>query len=347
MSKQKLTSISSLGEFGLIDRLTNAWPVYQKSTFKAMGDDAAVIDFGKEQTIVSTDILTEGVHFDLAYTPLKHLGYKAVVVNLSDIVAMNAQPTQILVSIAVSARTSVEALDELYLGIKEACKTYQVDLVGGDTTSSKSGLFISITAIGKALPNDLVYRKGAKINDLICVTGNLGAAYMGLQLLIREKEVFAVNPNSQPDLSQWDYIIERQLKPETPINLRKKLNDMGVKPSSMIDISDGLSSEILHICQQSNLGCRIYEEKIPIHEQTIKFGYEIKVDASIAAMNGGEDYEILFTVPMTDFETIKRYPEIQIIGHMVEADKQCALVARDGTNLILEAQGFNHASSVS
>jgi thiamine-monophosphate kinase len=273
---------------------------------------------------------------------MMHLGYKAAVVNISDIVAMNATPTQLLVSIAVSARTSVESLEELYAGLREACNTYNVDLVGGDTTSSRSGLVISITSIGTAKKEDIVYRSGAQINDLICTTGNLGSAFMGLQLLIREKEVFKTNPNSQPDLSHYQYLVQRQLKPETPIGLKEKLEKMGVKPTAMIDISDGLSSEIIHIAKASKVGCAIYEEQLPIEQEVYDFGHEIQLDPSIAALNGGEDYEILFTVPLADFDTIKRYPEISIIGHILEEEKAYSLIAKDGSNIPLEAQGFKH-----
>lgn len=342
-SKQKLTAISDLGEFGLIERLTKEIKLKNKSTIKGVGDDAAIIDHSGKQTVISTDILVEGIHFDLSYSPMKHLGYKAVVVNISDILAMNAKPTQIVVSIAVSARISVESLDELYKGIHEACRIYKVDLVGGDTASSRSGLTISVTAIGEAMSEDIVYRKGAKANDLICVTGNLGAAYMGLQLLIREKEVYNVNPNSQPDLSGYETILEKQLKPEIPIDMLDKLKKMGVKPSSMIDVSDGLSSEIIHICKASDTGCVLYEEKLPIEESTRRFGEEIKIHGTIAALNGGEDYELLFTVAIEDYELIKRYPEISVIGHITDKKKGYALITNDGNSIPLEAQGFQHA----
>ncbi len=341
---KKLTPISDLGEFGLIDRLTKDFSPKQDSTLKGVGDDAAVLSH-PDETLISTDILAEGIHFDLAYTPLKHLGYKAAVVNISDIVAMNAKPTQLLVSVALSARTSVESMDALYEGIQEACKQYNVDLVGGDTTSSRSGLVISVTSIGEAPKDKIVYRSGAKPNDLICVTGNLGAAYMGLQLLIREKKVFEINPKSQPDLSKYEYIVQRQLKPETPINLREKLEKMGVQPTSMIDVSDGLSSEVIHICKNSKTGCVIYEDKLPIDQAVYDFGHEIQLDPSIAALNGGEDYEILFTIPLKDFDKIQQYPEISVIGHILEAEKGCSLVAKDGTNIELEAQGFNHTKT--
>ena len=341
-SNQKLTPISDLGEFGLIDHLTKDFKPQNSSTIKAVGDDAAVLDFNDNQTLVSTDLLIEGIHFDLSYVPLKHLGYKAVVVNLSDIVAMNAKPKQITVSVAVSARTSVESLEELYAGIKEACKIYNVDLIGGDTSSSRSGLTISITSIGEAKREDIVYRKGAQENDLICVTGDLGAAFMGLQLLIREKEVYKTNPNSQPDLSGYEHILEKQLKPETPLDLIDKLKKMELKPTAMIDISDGLSSDIIHICKASNTGCVIYEDKLPIDNSTLRFGQEIDVHGTIAALNGGEDYEILFTAPIKAFDIIKRYPEISIIGHITKPEKAYSLMTADGNSLPLEAQGFTH-----
>jgi len=341
-NNQKVTPISDIGEFGLIERLTKDIKLVQKSSIKGVGDDAAIVDHKSKQTVVTSDMLVEGIHFDLSYSPLKHLGYKAVVVNISDILAMNAKPTQIVISIAVSARTSVESLDELYAGIYEACKDYKVDVIGGDTTSSRSGLIISITAIGEVNKADIVYRNGAKPNDLICVTGDLGAAYMGLQLLMREKEVFSVNPNSQPDLSGYEHILEKQLKPEAPIDIIDKLAKMKIKPTSMIDISDGLSSEVLHICQASEKGCVIHEDKLPLDESTIKFGNEISLHASVAALNGGEDYELLFTVPLSAFETIKRYPEISVIGHITEEEKGCSLVSGDGTYIPLDAQGFDH-----
>ncbi len=340
---QKLTPISDLGEFGLIDRLSKDIELKNSSTVKGIGDDAAVLDYNKKQIVVTTDMLVEGIHFDLSYSPLKHLGYKAVVVNISDVLAMNAKPKQITVSIAVSARTSVESLDELYAGIKEACKVYNVDLVGGDTSSSRSGLIISITAIGEADKENVVYRKGAQENDLICVTGDLGAAYMGLQLLMREKEVYKVNPDSQPDLSGYEHVLEKQLKPEAPADIIDKLAKMKVKPTAMIDISDGLSSDIIHICKASDVGCVLHEDKLPIDNSTRRFGQEIEVHGTIAALNGGEDYELLFTVSMSDYETIKRYPEISVIGHITNKDKGYSLVTGDGNYLPLEAQGFNHA----
>lgn len=339
---QELTPISELGEFGLIERLTKKFSIKNSSTIKGVGDDAAVLDYQDKQMVVSTDILTEGIHFDLSYFPMKHLGYKSVVVNISDILAMNAKPKQITVSVALSARTSVESMDELYAGIEEACKVYGVDLIGGDTSSSRSGLIISITALGEVEKEDVVYRDGAKENDLICVTGDLGASYMGLQLLMREKEVYKINPESQPDLSGYEHILEKQLKPEVRLDIIDKLSKMKVKPTAMIDISDGLSSEIIHICEASKTGCVIYEEKLPIDNSTRRFGQEINVHGTIAALNGGEDYELLFTVPMADYETIKRYPEISVIGHITNESKGHSFVTGDGNYLPLQAQGFSH-----
>ena len=341
-NNQKITPISALGEFGLIEHLTKNIKVSNKSTIKGIGDDAAILNYSDKQIVVTSDLLAEGIHFDLMYSPLKHLGYKAVVVNISDILAMNAKPKQLIISIAVSAKTSVEALDELYLGINEACNKYGVDIVGGDTTSSKSGLIISITAIGEVETNKEVYRNGAKENDLICVTGDLGAAFMGLQLLIREKEVYKTNPNSQPDLSGYEHILEKQLKPEAQIDIIDKLKNMNIKPTSMIDISDGLSSEIIHICKASNTGCVIHEDKLPIDNETLRFGQEIEVHGTIAALNGGEDYELLFTVPLESYDTIKRYPEISVIGHIINKDKGYSLISGDGNSIPLEAQGYKH-----
>ena len=343
-NNQKITPISDLGEFGLIDRLTKDIKTKNSSTIKGIGDDAAILDYSDKQIVVTTDLMAEGIHFDLAYSPLKHLGYKAAIINFSDVFSMNAKPKQITVSIAVSAKTSVEALDELYLGLKEACDKYGVDLIGGDTTSSRSGLIISITAIGEVEKDKVVYRNGAKENDLICVTGDLGASFMGLQLLIREKEVFKSNPKSQPDLSGYEHILEKQLKPEAQADIIDKLKKMNVQPTSMIDISDGLSSEITHICRASEAGCVIHEEKLPIDNATLRFGQEIDIHGTIAALNGGEDYELLFTVPLKDFDTIKRYPEIKIIGHITNKDKGYSLITADGNSIPLEAQGFNHNS---
>ncbi|WP_430974382.1 thiamine-phosphate kinase [Sunxiuqinia rutila] len=335
------TALSTLGEFGLIDRLTQAVQIQHKSTIKGVGDDAAVLRFDDKQIVVTTDLLTEGIHFNLMYVPLKHLGYKAVVVNLSDVFAMNAQPRQITVSLAISSKFSVEAIDELYAGIHLACEKYGVDLVGGDTTSSLTGLTISITAIGEANAEDVVYRSGAQLNDLICVSGDLGGAYMGLQLLERENEVFKVNPKEQPKLEGYDYILERQLKPEARADVISALKRLGVKPTAMIDISDGLSSEIMHICKKSNVGCSIYEEKVPLDFQTKKFAEELSINPLVAALNGGEDYELLFTIPLADHDKIKNDPDITVIGHITEASGGTNMITGTGTAIALQAQGWN------
>jgi len=335
------TSLSQLGEFGLIDHLTNQFEITQTSTLKGIGDDAAVLDFGDKKVVVSTDLLIEGVHFDLAYMPLKHLGYKAVVVNVSDICAMNAKPTQITVSVAVSNRFPLEALEELFAGINLAAKAYKVDVIGGDTTSSQKGLILSITALGEASTEELVYRNGAKVNDLLVVSGDLGAAYMGLQVLEREKQVFQVNPNSQPDLEAYSYLIERQLKPEARTDVRTLLHALEINPSSMIDISDGLSSEILHLCKQSEVGCNLYEDKLPLDPQLISVFEEFQLDSTTVAINGGEDYELLFTVGMDDFDKLKGNPNFTIIGHMVEAAEGMHLITRANTKIPLKARGWN------
>lgn len=343
MSKeQKRTELYELGEFRLIERLTGSFDASQKDTIKGVGDDAAVISCGNNECmVVTTDLLLEGIHFDLTYFPLKHLGYKSVVVNLSDIYAMNAKPGQVTVSIGVSKRFSVEDLDELYAGIKLACERYGVDLVGGDTSSSMTGLTISVTAIGRAKADEVVYRSGAKINDLICVTGNLGAAYMGLQLLEREKRIFQSNNAAQPKLEGYDYILERILKPEARASVIDKIRELGVKPTSMIDISDGLSSELLHICKSSNVGCRIYMEKIPIDEQTAKMASEFNIEPIVAALNGGEDYELLFTVPLSGFQAIDGLEGVHIIGHVVDATLGAYLVPPTGEDIQITAQGWN------
>ncbi len=336
------TSIASLGEFGLIDHLTKNFKIQQQSTIKGIGDDAAVISCSSEkEMVISTDLLLEGVHFDLSYMPLKHLGYKAVVVNLSDIYAMNAEPTQITVSIAVSNRFPVEALEELYAGIDAAAKIYKVDLVGGDTTSSTTGLLISITAMGVVNKTEAVYRSGAKENDLLVVTGDLGAAYMGLQVLEREKEVFKVNPNSQPDLEPYSYLVERQLKPEARKDISKILSELHVKPTSMIDISDGLSSEIIHICKNSNVGCNLYEDKIPLDPQVIATCEEFNLNSTTIALSGGEDYELLFTIGTEDYPKIKANPHLTVIGHITDAKEGIHMVSRAGTKIPLIARGWN------
>lgn len=336
------TELSALGEFGLINHLTAGIKPFNSSTLKGVGDDAAVIDNGDNVTLVSKDLLIEGVHFDLTYMPLKHLGYKAAAVNISDIVAMNGTATQMLVGISVSNRFSVEALDELYAGIRMACNRYKVDLVGGDTTSSVSGLFISVTVLGHAQKDDVVYRNTAKDTDLICVSGDLGGAYMGLLLLEREKEVFKADPSMQPDLDGNDYVLERQLKPEPRTDILVKLREAGVKPTAMIDISDGLASEILHIAHDSGLGCRIYENKIPIDVITAEVAQEFTLDPTTAAMNGGEDYELLFTINVNDFEKVKDIKGIHIIGHMTEKAEGEYLISNGGSLYPIDAQGFNH-----
>lgn len=335
------TSISELGEFGLIDHLTKNFKIKQKTTIKGIGDDAAVLSVNsEEQIVVTTDLLVEGVHFDLGYMPIKHLGYKAVVVNLSDVYAMNAKATQITVSIAVSNRFSVEALEELYLGIAMAAKYYKIDVIGGDTTSSTTGLLISITAIGLVKEKDIVYRDGAKENDLLVVTGDLGAAYLGLQVLEREKRVFQVNPNSQPDLDAYTYLIERQLKPEARRDISELLSNLDVKPTSMIDISDGLSSEIIHICKSSNVGCNLYEDKIPLDPQVISTCEEFKLDSTTIALSGGEDYELLFTIDNKDFSKIKTNPNFTVIGHITNKKEGIHLITRANTKIPLKARGW-------
>ncbi len=337
---QQRTSLSELGEFGLIDHLTSNFKITQKSTLKGIGDDAAVLNFDKKQVVVSTDMLVEGVHFDLSYMPLKHLGYKAIMVNLSDIYAMNAMATQVTVSIAVSNRFPLEALEELYSGIENAAKIYNVDVVGGDTTSSTSGLIISVTAIGEVNKNEEVFRSGAKPNDLLVVTGDLGAAYMGLQVLEREKEVFKVNPNNQPDLEPYTYIVERQLKPESRKDIVALLKSLKVKPTAMIDISDGLSSEIMHICKQSDVGCDLYENKIPLDPQVITTCEEFNIDSTTVALNGGEDYELLFTISQDDYPKIKGNPNLSVIGHITEPSAGIHLVTRADSRIPIKAQGW-------
>ena len=342
INKNTKTYISDLGEFGLIERLTKNLGLKNESSVKGVGDDAAILEFGEKQVIVSTDLLTEGVHFNLMYVPLKHLGYKAVAVNLSDIYAMNATPKQITVSIALSNKFSVEAVEDLYSGIYLACEKYNVDLIGGDTTSSLTGLTISITAIGEGNKEDIVLRSGAKPNDLLCVSGDLGGAYMGLQLLERENEVFKVNENMQPRLEGYDYILERQLKPEPRADIIAAFKKLGIKPTSMIDISDGLSSEIMHLCKNSGVGCSLFEDKIPLDFQTKQMAEELSINPLVAALNGGEDYELLFTLPLGDYEKIKNDPDFTIIGHMTEASEGAQLITAGGNTIPLQAQGWNH-----
>ena len=337
----KGTDISTLGEFGLIKHLTKNIKIKHESTHLGVGDDAAVLDYQNKKTVVTTDLLLEGIHFDLMYTPLKHLGYKAIAVNVSDIYAMNALPKQVTVSIAISKRFTIEALEELYEGINLACENYNVDLVGGDTTTSLTGLCISVTAIGEADENQLAYRKGAKENDLICVSGNLGAAFAGLQLLEREKRVYDNNPAMQPDLTGHDYILERQLKPEARKDIYERLQEAKIVPSSMIDISDGLSSDMMHICEESEVGCQIYEEKIPVDYTTHKMAEELNMNYSTFSLNGGEDYELLFTVPLDQFEAIEKMEDVKIVGHITDISKGKYLVTRDGVEIELQAQGWN------
>ncbi len=335
------TDLSELGEFALIDHLTRDFPILNKSTVVGIGDDAAVLDFGDAQTLITTDLLIEGVHFNLSYTPLKHLGYKAVMVNLSDIYAMNAIATQITVSLAVSNRFPLEALEELYEGIALACKIYGVDLVGGDTTSSNKGLLLSITAIGAAKKDKIVMRSGAKPNDLLVVTGDLGGAYMGLQVLERENEVFKVNPQNQPDLASYTYLVERQLKPEARKDIIELLEKLEVQPTSMIDISDGLSSEILHLCQNSDVGCNLYEDKIPLDPTVISACEEFRLDSTLVALSGGEDYELLFTIDQKEFLKIKGNPNLTVLGHITDKNEGTHLISRNNSKIPLTAQGWN------
>ncbi len=351
-----LTSLAELGEFGLIDRLTKDFRTGDPSTVKGVGDDAAVIDFTVDMDkisirrdgacpvstvcLISTDLLVEGIHFDMTYTPLRHLGYKAVVVNLSDIAAMNGTPRQITVSVSVSSRFSAEALEEIYTGIRLACEKYHIDLVGGDTCSSVTGLVISVTAIGSAPKNEIVYRIGAKPGDLLCVTGDLGSAYIGLLLLEREKKVYEANPGMQPELTGFDYQIGRMLKPEARTDIRLLLEGTGVKPTSMIDISDGLASEVLHLCKQSDVGCKIYEEKIPMDPQTKEIAMEFNIIPSVAMLSGGEDYELLFTIPQADYEKIKDVAGVTIIGHMTDRVEGKKMITPDGKEVEISAQGW-------
>lgn len=343
MEQPKLTEISQLGEFGLIDRLTKDLPHHNPSTVRSVGDDAAVLRYpGDVDELVTTDLLVEGIHFDLTYMPLKHLGYKAAVVNFSDIYAMNGHPRQIVVSLAISSRFAVEHLEELYAGIRLACNIYGVDLVGGDTTASRSGLVISITCIGEAAPDAVVTRDGAKDTDLICVSGDLGSAYMGLQLLEREKVASKGIKDFQPEFGGKEYLIERQLKPEARRDIVTALAEAGIKPTAMMDISDGLSSELLHICKQSDTGCRIYEERIPIDYQTAIMAEELGMNLVTAALNGGEDYELLFTVPLSRHEDVSKIKGVSVIGHICKPEMGCAMVTRDGGEIELKAQGWNH-----
>ena len=341
MQTNNRTEIATLGEFGLIKHLTKDIEIQNSETQYGVGDDAAVLEFKEQQTLVTTDLLMEGVHFDLTYTPLKHLGYKAAIVNFSDIYAMNGTPKQITVSLAVSKRFCIEDLEQFYDGLKLACQLHHVDIVGGDTTSSVTGLAISITCIGIAEKEQIVYRNGAKETDLICVTGDLGAAYMGLQLLEREKAVFEGQEEANPDFTGKEYLLERQLKPEARKDIVEALAKEGILPTSMIDISDGLSSELMHICTQSNTGCRIYEERIPIDYQTAVMAEELNMNVSTCALNGGEDYELLFTVPLTLHDKVASMKGIKVIGHITKPELGCGLITRDGQEFKLKAQGWN------
>lgn len=336
-----MTEISQLGEFGLIRRLTETLPVANASTRKSVGDDAAVLGYPDTEVLVTTDLLLEGVHFDLTYVPLKHLGYKSAIVNFSDIYAMNGTPRQITVSLGISKRFTVEHIEELYAGIRLACEIYGVDLVGGDTTSSRQGLVISITCIGDAPKDQIVYRDGAKDTDLICVSGDLGSAYMGLQLLEREKVASAGQKDFMPNFAGKEYLVERQLKPEARRDIVRELAEAGIKPTAMMDVSDGLSSELLHICRQSHTGCRVYEDRIPIDYQTAVMAEELGMNLVTAAMNGGEDYELLFTVPLHMHDAVSKLEGIKVIGHITKEDLGCMLVTRDGAELPIKAQGWN------
>ncbi len=338
---EKRTEISELGEFGLIDQLTSSFQALQPSTKLGVGDDAAIIKQG-ENLVVTSDMLIEGVHFDLSYMPLKHLGFKAVAVNISDIAAMNAIPSQILVNIGLSNRFSVEAVSELYEGIRLACDAYLVDLIGGDTNASRSGLIISVTALGFAAESEIVKRSGAGESDILCVTGDLGASYLGLQVLEREKQVYMSNPDMQPKLEGYDYLMQRQLRPEARMDIIHELKGLQILPTSMIDISDGLASEIFHLGTQSGVGFRVYEDKIPIDKVTYDTAYEFKIDATTCALNGGEDYELLFTISQDDYEKIKDHPDIHLIGHAQKATDGFELATKGGNLVPIEAQGWNH-----
>ena len=341
MQETHRTEIASLGEFGLIKHLTEHIRLQNPESRYGVGDDAAVLDFAGQQTLVTTDLLMEGVHFDLVYTPMKHLGYKAAIVNFSDIYAMNGTPKQITVSLAVSKRFCIEDLELFYEGLQLACQLHGVDIVGGDTTSSVTGLAISITCLGVATPEAIVYRNGAKETDLICVSGDLGAAYMGLQLLEREKAVFDGQQEVNPDFTGKEYLLERQLKPEARKDIIEELAQKGIRPTSMMDISDGLSSELMHICTQSKVGCRVYEERIPIDYQTAVMAEELNINVTTCALNGGEDYELLFTVPLTDHDKVAAMKGVKVIGHITKPELGCGLITRDGQEFELKAQGWN------
>lgn len=343
MSEQpKRTELSEIGEFGLIERISDGFRTSNPSTMKGIGDDAAVILAGNKVLLVTTDMLLEGIHFDLSYIPLQHLGYKAVAVNVSDIAAMNGVATQITVNLGLSNRFSLEAVDVLYEGIRMACENYKVDLVGGDTCSSASGLVISITAIGEATPGQLSFRNGAKKGDILCVTGDLAGAYIGLQVLEREKQVYKANPDMQPNLEPYDYMVKRQLKPEARMDIIHELRDLEIVPTAMIDVSDGLASDIFHICKQSALGVKIYEDKIPIDTSTFNTAVEFKLDPIISALNGGEDYELLFTIGQADYEKLKNHMDIHFIGYMTDPAEGKYLITKNGNPIALQAQGWKH-----
>lgn len=344
MERQR-TEIQELGEFGLIERIKNKSRHTNPSSLLGIGDDAAVIDAGDHAMLVSTDMLVEGVHFDLSYTPLKHLGYKAVAVNVSDIAAMNGKPEQITVSLAISNRFSVEAIEEFYAGVYAACESYKVDLVGGDTTSSRSGLVISITAIGRASKDKIAYRSGARPNDIICVTGDLGGAFLGLQILEREKQVYLSNPEMQPGLEKYEYMVGRQLKPEARMDIIFELEELGIVPTSMIDVSDGLASELFHLSRSSGCGVRIYEDKLPVETSAYETAaVEFKLDPATCALNGGEDYELLFTIRQEDFEKVRNHQDIHFIGYTHEKTNENVMITKQGNTIPLQAQGWNHFS---
>lgn len=335
------TEISNLGEFCLIDHLTRNFEIHNASTVLSVGDDAAIIDHFGKQTVITTDMLVEGIHFDLMYTPLKHLGYKSVIVNLSDVYAMNATPTHITLSIAFSNRFSLEALDEFYEGVYAACEKYQVDLIGGDTSTSQKGLLISVTALGEITPGKIVKRSGAQKGDLVCVSGYLGGAFLGLTILEREKKIYLENPQVQPDLEDQQYIVGRMLKPEARKDIIEFFEKNDIMPTSMIDVSDGLSSEILHICKQSNVGCKLYEDKIPIHDEARQFAYKLELDPTACALSGGEDYELLFTVPQSEYEKLVLNENISVIGYINELDEGVHIITKGGNTHKITAQGWN------
>jgi thiamine-monophosphate kinase len=342
MNSEQRTEISSLGEFGLIEHVTKNIELQNVSTILGVGDDAAVIDHYGKQTVITTDLLLEGVHFDLAYTPLKHLGYKSVIVNLSDVYAMNAIPTQLTLSLGISNRFSLEAIDEFYEGVYAACNKYGVDLVGGDTTSSQKGFVISVTAIGEVAPDKFVKRSTAKNGDLLCVSGYLGAAYIGLLFLEREKKIFIESPGVQPDLEEESYVIGKLLKPEARKDIIEFFEQQDITPTAMMDISDGLSSEILHICKDSNLGCVLYEDKLPVHEEMKKAAYKFEIDPTACALSGGEDYELLFTIPQSDYDKLVLNEQISVVGYMTDIEQGAHILTKGGSKHAITAQGWNH-----